>query len=47
MYSLDEVQQKLTKMVHWLRHNIIPLSSNILDITGVADTSNTLYINYL
>jgi hypothetical protein len=46
MYSLDEVQQKLTKMVHWLRHNIIPLSSNILDITGVADTSNTLYINY-
>jgi hypothetical protein len=39
-YSLDEVQIKLTSLVKWLRKNIIPLSSNILDITGVIDTSN-------
>jgi hypothetical protein len=46
MYSLDEVQQKLTKMVYWLRKHIIPLSSNILDITGVAHVGTTLYSNY-
>jgi len=46
MYSLDDVQRKLTKMVNWLRRNIIPLSANILDITGVANTRNTLYVNF-
>jgi hypothetical protein len=46
MYSLDEVQNKLTKMVYWLRKHIIPLSANILDITGLAYTRNTMYINY-
>lgn len=46
MYSLDEVQQKLTKMVYWLRQHIIPLSSNILDITGLAYATNNLYVNY-
>lgn len=46
MYSLDEVQRKLIGMVKWLRKNIIPLSSNIMDITGVANTVGTMYINY-
>jgi len=46
MYSLDEVQQKLTKLVHWLRKNVIPLSANILDITGVSDAVNTIWMNY-
>lgn len=46
MYSLDEVQQKLTKMVYWLRQHIIPLSSNILDITGVANVRSSFYVNY-
>jgi len=46
IYTLDEVQYKLTKLKKWLRQNIIPLSSNLLDITGVADTTETLYQNY-
>lgn len=46
MYSLNEVQQKLTKLVYWLRRNIIPLSANILDITGVANAGTTMYLNY-
>lgn len=46
MYSLSEVQQKLIKMVQWLRKNIIPLSSNILDITGVANAGTSFYSNY-
>jgi len=46
MYSLDEVQIKLTKLVKWLRNNIIPLSSNILDITGVASAVNKIYMSH-
>ena len=46
MYSLDEVQRKLTKMVYWLRKHIIPLSANILDITGLAYAGTSIYINY-
>ena len=46
IYSLDEVQYKLTKLKSWLRKNIIPVSSNLLDITGVADTTHTLYQDY-
>ena len=46
MYSLDEVQRKLTKMVYWLRKHIIPLSANILDITGLAYAGTTMYVNY-
>lgn len=46
MYSLSDVQQKLTKMVQWLRKNIIPLSANILDITGVANVGTSFYSNY-
>ena len=46
IYSLDEVQYKLTKLKGWLRKNIIPISANLLDITGVADTTHTLYQDY-
>ena len=33
-------------MKKWLRKNIIPISANLLDITGVSDTTNTLYQEY-
>jgi len=46
MYSLAEVQIKLTKMVYWLRKHIIPLSANILDITGLAYAGTSMYVNY-
>ena len=46
IYTLDEVQYKLTKLKGWLRKNIIPISANLVDITGVADTTQTLYQNY-
>ena len=46
MYTLDEVQYKLNKLKGWLRRNVIPISANLLDITGVADTTHTLYQNY-
>jgi hypothetical protein len=46
MYSLSEVQTKLTGLVSWLRKNIIPLSANILDITGLAQTVSTMYMDY-
>jgi len=45
-YSLDEVQIKLMSLVKWLRKNVIPLSSNIRDITGVADTTHTLTLRH-
>lgn len=46
IYSLDEVQQKLSKLKTWLKRNILPLSSNLVDITGVADVVCTNYQNY-
>ena len=46
IYSLDEVQTKLTKLKTWLRRHVVPLSTNLVDITGVSDTSLTLYQNY-
>lgn len=46
IYSLDEIQYKLTKLKKWLRRNIIPISANLLDITGVSDTTHTLYQDY-
>lgn len=45
-YTLDEVQYKLGKLKNWLRQNIIPISANLLDITGVSDSPHTLYQNY-
>lgn len=46
LYSLDEVQYKLAKLKWWLKKNILPLSTNIIDITGVVDTVNTNYQNW-
>lgn len=46
IYSLEDVQYKLTKLKNWLRKNIIPISANLLDITGVATTNQTLYQDY-
>ena len=46
IYSLDEIQYKLTKLKGWLRKNIIPISADLVDITGVADTNQTLYQDY-
>lgn len=45
-YSLDDVQTKLMALVKWLRRNIIPLSSNIRDITGVADVIHDMNMRY-
>ena len=45
LFSLEEVQIKLNKLKRWLKRNVIPLSSNIIDITGVASTVNTMYQN--
>jgi hypothetical protein len=39
-FSTDEVQKKLEGIKKWLRKYILPLSSNILDITGVAETKH-------
>ena len=46
IYSLEEVQYKLTGLKNWLRKNIIPVSANLLDITGVSDTKGILYQDY-
>jgi len=46
MYSLEEVQIKLTKLVAWLRKHIIPLSANILDITGLSYVPTSFYMSY-
>lgn len=45
-YSLDEVQTKLMSLVKWLRKNVIPLSSNIRDITGVSDANHTITLRH-
>ena len=46
LYSLEEVQTKLTGMVKWLRRYIIPLSANIMDLTGLSEVGTTMYMNY-
>ena len=45
-YSLDDVQIKLMSLIKWLRKNVIPLSSNIRDITGIADTNHSIELRY-
>jgi hypothetical protein len=44
MYSLDEVQIKLSGLKKWLTRYILPVSTNIIDITGVADAGATMYL---
>lgn len=46
IYSLEDIQYKLTKMKGWLRQNIIPTSANLIDITGLSETKKTLYQDY-
>lgn len=46
LYSLEEAQIKLNKLKKWLQENVLALSSNILDITGVAEVNNVNYQNY-
>ena len=46
VYSLDEVQTKLNKLKRWLKRNILPLSTNIMDITGVANVNLNTYQHY-
>ena len=46
LYSLDEVQTKLSKLKRWLKRNVLPLSTNLIDITGVANVISQNYQNY-
>ena len=43
LYTLKEVQTKLNGLKHWLRRNVIPVNSNIRDITGVSEVVDTNY----
>lgn len=46
LYSLNEVQIKLQKLKVWLRNNILPLGTNIVDISGSAKILNTNYYQH-
>jgi hypothetical protein len=46
LYSLDEIQQKLKKLKYWLKKYVVPLSANLVDITGVVKVNNTIYHNF-
>jgi len=46
LYSLDEVQQKLKKLKKWLKKYVVPLSANLVDVTGVAKTNGNIYHNF-
>jgi len=43
LYSLAEVQIKLNGLKNWLRQWVIPINSNIRDLTGVSQDSNTMW----
>jgi hypothetical protein len=45
IFTFDEVLYKLNGLKRWLKRNILPLSTNIIDITGVATTHTNLYLN--
>lgn len=44
-YSLQEVIVKLTGLKRWLKENVLPIGTKILDITGRADT--VVNLNYI
>ena len=46
LYSLNEIQQKLKKLKFWLKKYVIPLSANLIDITGVVKSNNNIYYNF-
>jgi len=43
MYSIKDVQVKLNGLKNWLRKWIIPVNSNIRDITGVSQNVGTIW----
>lgn len=43
LYSLDEVQYKLVGLKKWLRKWVIPVNSNIRDITGLSENVGTIW----
>lgn len=45
-YTLEEVQKKLQGLKYWLQSNIIPLTHEILDITGRADFVGGAWISH-
>ena len=46
LYSLEEMQIKLSKLKMWLTENVIPLSSNLVDISGEVQVSSSIYHNF-
>jgi len=42
-FSLNEMQTKLSLLKKWLKNNVIPLSTNLIDITGVVESEATMY----
>ena len=43
VYSLKEVQTKLNGLKNWLRKNVVPVNSNVRDITGLAYSPGTIW----
>jgi hypothetical protein len=41
LYTLKDVQVKLNGLKKWLRRNVVPVDSNIKDITGVSECVGT------
>ena len=46
IYSLADVQYKLNGLKKWLRKNILPVNTNIRDITGVSESVGTNWTRY-
>lgn len=46
LYTLADVQYKLNGLKKWLRKNILPVNSNIEDITGVSESVGTLWTRF-
>jgi len=46
LYTLEEVQYKLSKLKKWMIDNIMPLSTNFSDITGIAVVKGKQYTNF-
>ena len=45
-YSLEEVQTKLQKLKNWLKEYIMPLSTDIVDLTGSGKIPVRMYRNH-
>ena len=40
MYSIDEVLVKLQGLKRWLQNNVVPITHELLDITGRSDVGH-------